>query len=590
MERFTSVAFRNFKAFKNYSVSLGPFNVLVGPNNAGKSTIITAFRILSEAMRKARAKTPEIVLGPNGREHGYHVNLTELPGAAENIFSDYDDSNPATIDFRISNGNRLLLYFPEREVCLLFANTAGKPVRTTTAFRTEYDCDVSFVPVLGPVEHDEQLFQKEAARLALVSHRAARNFRNIWFHYPERFDEFRDLLRRTWPGMDIERPKADYSGEKPRLHMFCLEGRIPRELFWSGFGFQVWCQMLTYIVAGSGSSILAIDEPDIYLHSDLQRQLLSILKDAGPDILVATHSTELVSEADPTDILVVTAKAKSAKRLKDPGQLQTVFRSLGSNLNPTLTQLAKSRRALFVEGRDFHLISLFADRLGKSKVANRAPFAVIPAEGFQPQKVVDVSAGIETTLGTPILRGVVFDRDYRSAGEVTEISNQLKENCHFVHIHGRKEIENFLLVPSVLERAVRLRLEDRRKRTGEARPFEDDLRSVLSQISETMRIDVQSKLVTQYTRFQRTLRRGVDESTLMTEAIAVFERDWADLESRLRIVPGKDVFAKLNQYLMDRYEISLSIGAVVRAFAISEIPPEMVELVKEIDAFGAASA
>lgn len=35
--RITSIRFRNYKAFRDYSISLNPFNVLVGPNNAGKS-------------------------------------------------------------------------------------------------------------------------------------------------------------------------------------------------------------------------------------------------------------------------------------------------------------------------------------------------------------------------------------------------------------------------------------------------------------------------------------------------------------------------------------------------------------------------
>ena len=33
-------------------------------------------------------------------------------------------------------------------------------------------------------------FEKEAARLALFNYRAARNFRNIWYHFPEKFDDF----------------------------------------------------------------------------------------------------------------------------------------------------------------------------------------------------------------------------------------------------------------------------------------------------------------------------------------------------------------------------------------------------------------
>ncbi len=75
-----------------------------------------------------------------------------------------NDSQPALIKFRVSNGNHLVLYFPEREVCLMFPETVRKPVRTTGHFRAQYDCDVSFVPVLGPVEHNELLYQKEAAR------------------------------------------------------------------------------------------------------------------------------------------------------------------------------------------------------------------------------------------------------------------------------------------------------------------------------------------------------------------------------------------------------------------------------------------
>ncbi|MFN2492106.1 MAG: AAA family ATPase [Pyrinomonadaceae bacterium] len=118
-EHFTSVRFHNFKAFREYSLSLGRFNILVGPNNSGKSTIIGAFRILAEALRKARSRNPELVLGSRGPARGYIVDLKDVPIATENVFFDYDESQAASVRFRISNGNELLLYFPERGVCHL---------------------------------------------------------------------------------------------------------------------------------------------------------------------------------------------------------------------------------------------------------------------------------------------------------------------------------------------------------------------------------------------------------------------------------------------------------------------------------------
>jgi predicted ATP-dependent endonuclease of OLD family len=186
--------------------------------------------------------------------------------------------------------------------------------------------------------------------------------------------------------MDIERPEVDRSHEKPRLYMYCPERRIPRELFWSGFGFQVWCQMLTHLIQSSDVSVFLIDEPDIYLHSELQRQLLALLRDLGPDILLATHSTEIITEAETNDIVLVNKENRFARRIKDPGQLERVFRVLGSNINRILTQLAKTRRVLFVEGNDFQILGRFARKLRRTEVGHRRDFAVAPVGGFQPRE------------------------------------------------------------------------------------------------------------------------------------------------------------------------------------------------------------
>src|ERR1051325_11623857 len=67
--RFVRVEFSRFKAFNRFSLNLRNFNILVGPNNAGKSTILTAFRILSAALRRAVSRRDEIIRGPAGRVH-----------------------------------------------------------------------------------------------------------------------------------------------------------------------------------------------------------------------------------------------------------------------------------------------------------------------------------------------------------------------------------------------------------------------------------------------------------------------------------------------------------------------------------------
>ncbi|MFH0817519.1 MAG: AAA family ATPase [Candidatus Micrarchaeota archaeon] len=582
---FTSVRFHHYKAFREYALSLHRFNVLVGPNNSGKSTVLGAFRILAEGIRKANARNPVIIPGPQGETYGYEVDMTDIPVATENVFYDYDDSEPAKITFRLSNGNQLILFFPKRRICFLICQTQGRPVVSTTDFKSQFNASIGFVPILGPVEHDEQLFQKEAARLALLTYRAARNFRNIWYHYPEDFNEFRGLVKSTWPGMDIEPPEIDTSTAKPLLHMFCPEERIPREIFWSGFGFQVWCQMLTYIVRGRKSNLFIIDEPDIYLHADLQRRMLGILKTLGPDILIATHSTEIISEVDLDDLVVINKKLMAGKRIRNPAELQQVFNVLGSDLNPILTQLAKTRRAIFVEGKDFKIISRFARKLGLDAIANRSDFAVIPVEGFNPGKIRDFTHGMEITLGADVLTSVVFDRDYRSKEECEKELALLNKHCQKAYIHSRKELENFLLVPFTLKRAIDHRLIDRNQRTGSNTCFKEDVEDLLARLTESMRHHVQACYLAKRRQFEQSQRKGRDDSTIDEQLLKEFDCVWTDRERRLLVIPGKEALSALNSYLQDKYNISLSSSLIVDSFRKEEVPKEMMELLKGLNEF-----
>ena len=579
-DRITSIQFKNYKAFSEFSVSLNDFNVLVGPNNAGKSTILGALRILSEAVKKASSRNPEWLQFGRGGGYGYRVELGNLPVSTENVFHNYDETEPARITFRISNGNTLKLMFPERGACQLFC-TASKVIKTTAAFRQAFNLKISFVPVLGPVEHNERLFQREAARLALLSASASRNFRNIWHHFPEAFDEFRDLIKATWPGMDIQKPERMSVNDDQILMMFCPEERYPREIFWAGFGFQVWCQMLTFIIQAKDASLLVIDEPDIYLHSDLQRQLVTLLHDIGCPIVIATHSTEIISEVEPACILNVNKRYRSARRVENTKELQSVFSILGSNLNPALTQIAKTRRVLFVEGKDFQIFSRYARKLGLKEVANRSAFAVIPVEGFNPQKVKDFSAGMEATLGCKLLKAAIFDRDYRSRAEVQSIKAELEKFCWLARIHSGKEIENFLLCAPVLLRAIRAERSNKKA----VSVTDDELIELLTGLTDTMKNRVQAQYVKHHVDFERRRAPGVDAATSTEQAMNEFDGLWGTLDKRLLIVPGKELLSAINEALQNRYGIHVSHMRLVDLAHVSEMQPDLMELLQELESF-----
>lgn len=585
MQHYTLVQFQNFKAFSSFSLRIKGFNILVGPNNAGKSTIIAAFRILAAGLRRANARKATLVQGPSGRVFAHSIDLEPLSVAGENVFFNYDDSEAATVRFELSNKHSLTLYFPEKRACYLIPDALGQKCETPTEFRKHFDCPIGFVPVLGPVDHDEQLFNEEAARLALFNYRAARNFRNIWWHFPDPFDDFREAIRSTWPGMDVKRPEIDTSGDKPLIRMFCPEDRIDREIVWSGFGFQVWCQMLTHLIQSKDSSIFLIDEPDIYLHSDLQRQLVGLLRALGPDIIIATHSTEIITEAESEEIVLINKKKKSSKRISNQSDVESVFKELGSNVNPILTQLAKSKKALFVEGKDFQIISRFARKLGNVPVANRASFAVIPMEGFNPERAKVLKEGIELTLGTSIKAAAILDRDYRSDIECLAIEKSAGKFCDLAVIHRRKEIENFLLVPSALDRAIEQKIADRIARTGERCAPPRAATEILTTFASEQRTYIMSRHLALWKRHQKKIGTTTHEDTITEQAIAWFETEWQKPGATLQLIPGKDALSALNAELQNKCSVSITPSAIIAAMTVAEVPEEMVALVSKIGAF-----
>jgi energy-coupling factor transporter ATP-binding protein EcfA2 len=584
----SSLEFRNFKAFSHFSVRLQRMNILVGPNNSGKSTILSAFRVLAAGLRRARAKNPEFIQGPKGHCHGYSLSGEALPISIENVHTDLNEIDTFVL-FRLTNGNNLRLFFPQDGGVLLIPEPAGRMGKGTSGFKQAFPISIGVVPVLGPVEHEEPVLQDETIRKNLATHRASRHFRNYWWLYPEGFDEFADLLRKTWPGMDVERPqKVGPWGEN--LAMLCIENRIPRELYWAGFGFQIWCQLLTHITRARGDTILVIDEPEIYLHPDVQRQLLGILRDSGPDVILATHSSEIMGEADPSEILVVEKTKQSAERLKDFEGVQAALNVLGSVQNITLTQLARNRRVLFVEGMgDFRIIRRFASKLGFTALASGLDITPVESGGFGNwEKLPALAWGIEKALGTPLRLGAVFDRDYFCAEEIDGILAELKKSLEAAHIHGRKEIENYLLTPAVLERALSACLEERSQRTGDQLKVKEPVADVLDRITNKFRSEAQGQYISKRNLFFRNSKR--DSAQITTETIQQFEVRWADLNQRVEIVPGKEVLGAFREYVHEAYGITLTDYRIINEFKREEIPADMKQLISNLDVFRSGAA
>jgi hypothetical protein len=558
-------------------------NILVGPNNSGKLTIIGALRALAAGLRVARSRAPERIDLAEGRRIGYRLNEASLPISLENVHTDYEPTD-SKVTFTLNNGNRLHLIFPESQGCFLVPDAPGEIIRSVALFKRHFPITLTVIPVLGPVEHREQRRERDTVVAWLSTHRASRHFRSYWYHFPEGFEAFAELVRKTWPGMEIQPPEIT-DRMTDELSMFCLEDRMTRELYWAGFGFQIWCQLLTHLSRASDTTLVVVDEPEVYLHPDVQRQLLGILRDMGADILLATHSTEIMAEADPSEIVLIDKRKHSAERLKDIAGVQRAMDSVGSVQNITLTTLARNRRVLFVEDDDdFRLLRRFARRLGFLELA--AGFGITPlaSGGFGSwQRVTTLARGIGEVLGTQLAIGAVYDRDYFCSEEIALVTSTLSGSLRLAHVHERKEIENYLLIPAALDRAIARALADRASRTGISAPAAPAAVELLREVTDPLKDDVQSQLIARRTTYLRSTRQDV--AVITRDTLALFTPKWEDLSLRLTLVPGKETLQAFRERVQTTLGVSITDARIIDSIYREEIPADLVTLLQGVEKF-----
>jgi energy-coupling factor transporter ATP-binding protein EcfA2 len=580
--RISGITFENFKALEQYSLTLEQLNILVGPNNCGKSTIIGALRALDGALRIARSRPPERVYFDDSNEIGYRVPRDSLPIALENVHTNYN-SEVSTVTFNLSNRNKLRLIFSADGGCVLIPDAEGQIVATTGAFKRHFPISLTVVPVLGPVENNEIRRERGTVVAGLSTHRASRHFRSYWHYFSDGFEEFSRLVKSTWPGMEVEPPEFDISSGE--LRMFCREERITRELYWVGFGFQIWCQLLTHLSRSRGSSLVVADEPETYLHPDVQRQLLGIVRDVGADVVLATHSSEIMAESDPSEIVIIDKRKRTGERLRDVVGVQRALDAVGSAQNITLTALARSRRVLFVEGEnDFRLLRRFARRLGMQELASGSGIIALPSGGFGSwQRVTTLAAGIADALGAPLSIAAVYDRDYYCREQIEQVVETLSEHLKLAYVHRRKEIENYLLIPDVLERALTRTLTERSQRAESSNQGSESLTNLLLTITGPMRDSVLSQIMAR--RWDHLRSTGRDLADINRDTIAWFDQQWNDLTGRLNIVPGKDVLRALRSHLHENLGVSLTDARIVETMHRDEIPDDLQGLLQALDGF-----
>ncbi|WP_270933288.1 ATP-dependent nuclease [Falsiroseomonas oryzae] len=575
---------KSFRKFQEFSIALKAGNILVGPNNAGKSSILDALRLLEACFRYTTNKTPVMMSAPgHGVVAGYEIPDTAFPFSMANATYNYTD-DPAILTFQHANGTTAIIHFDPQSNTKFFVEGSTARLSTGAKFRSAFPVDFVLIPTLSPLEPDEQLVRDETVRRNAGNRLASRVLRNIWYRRTDsEFDEFAREIASAWTGIEIKKPELQRAEDRTFLRMYYAENRIDREVQWSGFGFQAWLQIQTHIRRATENSILVIDEPDVYLHPDLQRRLLSDIRTRFPQYVMATHAIEIINEADAGEIVAINNRQKSARRVRTDEDYQSVYRYIGSGENAAFARLAKAKKVIFVEGEDGRLLRRFASRLGFSALAQAESVPIVRLGDFSDLKrATSAVSALGRILQMDIQIACVFDRGYRSDLEIDEfLSDQPAENMQ-CFILPRNEIENFLLVSGALHRAVLHRMGERK---AAALLPDGAIDILLNDAVSELRHLVEGQMIGHAIRYAKRVDQGIDEGAIAGSVVRKLSGAWDDLGKSCGLVPGKETFSMLLGMLRGRHGVSISDTSVIDAMQRSDFDPDLVRILRELNAF-----
>lgn len=458
----TKLVIRNFKLFDTVELELGERVVLIGPNNAGKTTALQALALWEIGVKRWIERRGA---GPVPKKRpGVTINRRDLIAVPVPV------ANLLWRDLHVRVGRRengksrtdnVLIEVAvegigEGEVwrCALefdYANEESfycRPSRREDGSRTEVPAaaaqvPMAFLPPMSGLAASETRLDPGAINVRLGEGRTAEVLRNLCYQVLQGDDgagnwqAIRARMKALF-GVALDEPR--YIAERGEVVMSYRDHRdISLDISASGRGQQQTLLLLAHMHVNPGA-VLLLDEPDAHLEILRQRQIYELLTEAaaetGNQIIAASHSEVILNEAADRDIVI--AFVGRPHRIDDRGsQVLKALKEIGFE---HYYQAEETGWVLYLEGStDLAMLRRFAERLGHdARQCLERPFVHYVAN--QPRKAQEHFHGLRE--GKDDLVGIaIFDRLDRS----------LPEDPYLTQVTWRRrELENYVCTKGTL--------------------------------------------------------------------------------------------------------------------------------------------
>lgn len=469
----TKMTIKNFKKIAYAEIPLGAAVVFVGQNNSGKTSAMQAITLWYLGMNKwyerrkdSKAKTRTGV--PINRQDIVTIPLPHAQQLWKNInLREQKNVNILiTIEMEgITKGKTWKLGF-EFE----YANQEiihCRKIGDEEFPKEVLDEKIGYLPPMSGLTANEDLLQQGSIQMRLGQGKTAEILRNLcWMIWEkeaneekkEKWDEFCKKIKNCF-GVQLLPPF--FNVPNGQLSMTYKEGDNELDIAAGGRGFHQTVLLFAFIYANK-NTILLLDEPDAHLEVIRQREIYDLLsatvKKENSQLIIATHAEEVLNTAADKDEIVNFANVTPPQ--KDEiggffiGEIQPRIMNQKKELVKSLREigfdqylLAEEKKwILFLEGSsDLDMLKTFADIV-------QHPVRPFLENAFV--KYLGTNSPLEARKHFNALREAI--PDFRGIALFDHLLNRKlqSENGLEEYMWERREIENYLPVPEVIQRYV----------------------------------------------------------------------------------------------------------------------------------------
>ena len=553
------ISITNFRCYEQSTITFNGTSILVGRNNAGKSTMIEALKIISSVTRKY--KTLRFIASPewvdNEESYGVSPSVENMKISDRGIFHMYGNP-PAIIEAIFSNGTSIKAYVGEYlNIFAVILDEGGCYIRNSKEAKKVEIPIIEVLPQISAVMDTERIIKKATVDGNKATRLASRNFRNQLYYYNDAFPMFRNLVEATWEGLKVSPIETAYVNDGQVLQFYVRVHNFEAEIAWMGHGLQMWIQTMWFVSQCSPNAIVVLDEPDVYMHADLQRRLVRLISPMFSQLVIATHSLEIIEEVTSDSIIPVDSTKKTIRPIGNETRLQFLTKHLGSTFNIDLARIFISSQFVFWDGDDNSrkILSAFQSVLYPQDLHPLINLPKAFIDGWNEWEKVTMLADLFNSNQMNMEVFCVLNSEYHTQNEIMRLHNDANSHNINLCIWQKKEIENYAIHHNSIFRYI---LNNKLKGII----TEEKLDDVMHGIAKDMKDDL--------------IKFSIEKSE--NSMSDIFQEN----DNSYDIISGKEFFNILSIWTQEEFDITISARQVIPYFQREEVPSEIRDVINTI--------